>query len=182
MKDTVLNILCGVAVAAMIAAAICIGAVGGWRGEREDALADLAAELSAVLEERAMDAANLSVVAARHLPARDEALTRLQALRAALTDPDAGADALIEADRELTALARELGRTLPELASVQASARDQAYVSALTRALSENTGLTNAYELLARGFNDRLNRSPTGWIARLFGVAPIAVPSPVPAP
>lgn len=175
MKNALLNILCGLLCAALLVGALCIGSVRGWNREREEALTVLSTELSAQLEERAMDAANLAVVAARHLNASDERLKQLQDLRAALTDPSADADALVKADAALTELAQALGQSLPQLASVQASGRDQAYVSSLTRTLSEHTGISNAYELLARDFNNRLINSPTGWLARLMGVSLLEV-------
>ena len=175
MKKTLLNILCGILVAALLIGAACIGAVRGWQREREEALSALSGELSQVLEERAMDAANLIVVASRHLDASNEQLTRLQELRSLLSDRITKAEDLIAADADLTALAQSLGQSLPELASVRASARDQAYISTLTRTLGENTGISNAYQLLSEAFNQRLTSSPTGWIARLLGVPLIDV-------
>lgn len=175
MKQTLLNILCGLLCAALIISAVCIGAVRGWQVEREEALTALSGELSGVLEERVMDAANLIVVVSRHLDASDERLTRLQELRATLSG-QASADALLQADADLSALALSLGQSLPQLASVQASVRDQAYISTLTRTLGENTGLGNAYQLLGEAFNQRLASHPTGWIARLFGVKAIDLP------
>lgn len=175
MKRTLTGILCGILCAALILGAVCIGAVRGWEREREEALTSLSGELSQVLEERVMDAANLIVVASRHLDASNEQLTQLQALRATLSS-QTSADALIQADADLTALAQALGQSLPELASVQASSRDQAYISTLTRTLGENTGIGNAYHLLAEAFNQRLTNSPTGWIGRLLGVQLIELP------
>lgn len=176
MKQTLLNILCGLLCAALITGAVCIGAVRGWEQERAETLRTLSVgELASSLEERAMDAANLIVVISRHLDASDERLTRLQELRAILSS-QTSADALVQADAELTALAVSLGQELPELASVQASARDQAYVSTLTRTLSEATDFSEAYAAIVRNFNNGLINSPTGWIARLFGVKIIDLP------
>lgn len=173
MKKTLLDILCGLLVAALLISAVCIGAVRGWQGERERTLAALSTdgELYALLEARAMDASNLLVVVSRHLDAGDERLARLRSVRDILADPAAHADEVVSADAELTALAEELGRALPELDSVQASPRDQAYISTLTRALTEPSTVSQRYADLALGFNSRLVSSPTGWIARWFGVA-----------
>lgn len=177
MKNTLLNILCGILCAALMISAVCIGAVRGWERERANTLLTLSAgELSASLEERAMDAANLIVVVSRHLDPADERLARLKELRTALTSPTASADALVQADAELSALVSALAQELPELASVQASARDQAYVSTLTRTLSETTDLSEAYADIVRDFNNKLINSPTGWVARLFGVSLIELP------
>lgn len=175
MKKILLNVLCGLLCAALLIGAVCIGAVRGWQGEREKALSALSDELSIGLEERAMDAANLSVVVSRHLAVSDERLVRLQELRLLLSSGTADAYQLIQTDAELTELARSLGQELTELSSVQASPRDQAYISTLTRTLAENTGMSNAYEALVVEFNSRLIDSPTGWIARLFGVSLIGV-------
>lgn len=122
-----------------------------------------------------MDAANLIVVASRHLDASDGQLERLKELRALLANPAEHADAILRADAELTELAASLGQSLPGLASVQASARDQAYISTLTRALTEPSTLEQSYADLAFSFNNRLINSPTGWIARFFGVSLIDV-------
>ena len=173
MKKTLLNVLSGLLCAALVIGAVCIGSVRGWQRERDQALTTLTDELSAGLEERAMDAANLSVVVTRHLDDSDERLIRLREIQSILANDRMEAPDLIAADADLTELAQSLGQSLPELASVQASARDQAYISALTRTLGENTGISNAYQLLAEGFNNSLMNAPTGWIARLFGVTTI---------
>ena len=172
MKKTLLNILCGLLCAALLIGAVCIGAVRGWQRERAEALSALSAdgELSGLLEERAMDAANLIVVVSRHLDASDARLSRLKELRALLSGQISEAEDLVQADAELTALAQELGQSLPTLASVRDSARDQAYISSLTRALSESTDLSEAYNAIVRGFNNRLINSLTGSLARLLGV------------
>lgn len=171
MKNTLLNILCGILCAALVISAVCIGAVRGWHQERANTLLTLSVgELSSSLEERAMDAANLIVVVSRHLDPSDERLSRLQELRAVLTS-QAGADVLLRADAELSALIDSLAEELPELASLQASARDQAYVSTLVRTLKEPTDFSEAYAIIVQNFNNKLLHSPTGWIARLFGVS-----------
>ena len=175
MKNTLLNILCGVLCAALLVGALCIGAVRGWSREREEAMTAFSSGGAELLEERAMDAANLIVVASRHLDASDERLARLKELRALLADPAEHANAILQADEELAGLAASLGQSLPELASVKASARDQAYISTLTRTLAEPSALGESFADLARSFNNRLINSPTGWIARLFGVSTIRV-------
>ena len=173
MKKTLLNILCGLLLVALLGGALCIGAVRGWRGERESALTALSSNYSALLEERAMDAANLLVVASRHLDPADERIELLKQARTILANPPANAEAVVQADVSLSALAAELGQSLPQLASVQASARDQAYVSTLTRTLGEESTLAESYQTIAEEFNNRLTSSASGWVARLFGVSPI---------
>ena len=176
MKQTLLNILCGILCAALIIGALCIGAVRGWEQERANTLQALSTgELAPSLKERAMDAANLAVVVSRHLDASDPRLTRLQELRALLSS-DASSDMLVQADAELSTLIDKLAEELPQLASLQASARDQAYLSTLSRTLRESTELTEAYAIIVRNYNNRLINSPTGWIARLLGVSVIELP------
>ena len=176
MKRTLLNILCGILVAALLIAAVCIGAVRGWGQERANTLRVLTVgELAPSLEERAMDAANLAVVVARHLDPSDERLTRLQELRALLSSQQ-NADQLVQAIAELSTLADSLAEELPQLASMQASARDQAYLSTLSRTLGESAEFSEAYAIIVRNFNNKLINSPTGWIARLLGVQTIELP------
>lgn len=176
MKQTLLNILCGILCAALIIGAVCIGAVRGWEQERANTLRTLSTgELAASLEERVMDAANLIVVVSRHLDPADERLTRLQELYVTLSS-QASADALVQADAELSTLISRLEQELPELASIQASARDQAYISTLSRSLRETPDFSEAYAIIVRNFNNQLINSPTGWIARLLGVQTIELP------
>ena len=176
MKNTLLNILCGILCAALLVGALCIGAVRGWSREREAVITAFSSGGMELLEERAMDAANLIVVASRHLDASDEQFARLKELRAILSSPAEHAGEVVQADEELSELAASLAQSLPELASVKASARDQAYVSTLTRTLMEPSTLEESYADLAFSYNNRLTNSPTGWVARLFGVSLIKVP------
>ena len=176
MKKTLTTILTVVLTAALLVAAVGLGAVRGWRSERNEVL-DLIGqngELAQQLGNRAMDAANLAVVAARHLPAEDDNLRALSACRDVLmTSGDASA--LAQADDQLTQLAAALRETLLALPSVQESQRDQVYVSTLTRALASGTSLSQTYADKAADFNQRLSASPTGWLAKLLGVEPIAL-------
>lgn len=171
---TILSILCAVVLAA---GAVCLGAYRGWSGERDEVLGLIGqdGELAQQLSDRAMDAANLAVVASRHLPEEDESLCALRACRDVLMT-SADASALAQADDQLTQLAASLRETLPALASVQASQRDQVYVSTLTRALSGGTSLSQTYAGKAADFNQRLGASLTGKLAALLGIEPIALP------
>ena len=92
-----------------------------------------------------MDAANLRVVAARHLDREDEDLAALTQVRKTLTDPEATVEELAAADAELTRLAARLQQELPQLASVQQSSRDQAYITTLTRTLLAAQSVTDSY-------------------------------------
>ena len=75
--------LCMALAVALVLAAVALGAYRGWSGERREALETFAGNtaLRDYLEERAMDAANLRVVAARHLSREDERLVALTQAR-----------------------------------------------------------------------------------------------------
>ena len=68
--------LCLALTVALVLAAVALGAYRGWSGERRQALETFTENtaLRDYLEERSMDAANLRVVAARHLDREDEDL------------------------------------------------------------------------------------------------------------
>lgn len=175
MKNTMTNVLCVVLVAAMVVAAVGIGAVRGWNGQREEALTSLSetGELGAAIQVRAMDAANLAVVAARHLT--DDA--DVAALRSAY-DTICGSSAtpaqLADADNAISIAAVRLAEKLTMLDSVQASSRDKAYISSLTRTLSETSGASTAYAAIMEDYNTRLTSSLTGKLAMLLGVQPLS--------
>lgn len=178
MKKKLSTVLCVIAAVVLVIAASCIGAVRGWRSERENALHPLTGseEMTLSLENRAMDAANLRVVASRHLPASDARLSQLQSASDTLSGASSESlDSLVRADALLTDTAASLGAELPTLASVKDSARDQAYISTLTRTLSQQTGLDTQFTSAACDFNDRLTGSLTGKLAILLGVTPLDI-------
>lgn len=173
MKHTLSTILCMLLAVALSVSAVCIGARKGWLHEREEALA--VGTDAASYETRAMDAANLHVVAARHLPAEDPLLAELLSVRTLLQSQSASSEEKAQADIALTAAAQKLAASLPELSSVQASARDQVYIAALTHTLTQGFD-TVAYAVSARDFNSRLTASLTGRLAMMLGVTLIDVP------
>lgn len=175
MKNVLTTALAVFAAIVLAAGAVCIGAVNGWKSEREEALSvgETNAELAAVLETRAMDAANLAVVAARHLPEDDKQLALLRDAQAVLWKGSGSMQEMITADALITEIAGAFGKSLPALPSVQASQRDQVYVSMLTRTLSEGESAAALFRLSANDFNTRLNASLTGRLAQLLGVEPI---------
>lgn len=172
MKNSLSTIICVLLCVAMVAGAVCTGAVRGWSGERGRVLEGM---LSPRQQDRAMDAANLATVAARHLPADDPDIVALRSAYTLITTgTDDDADA-IRADKSITAAALSLSQRLPQLDSYQRSSRDKAYVSALTRSLSdaEATGSARSFSAAAADFNQRLQSSPTGMLAMLLGVKPL---------
>lgn len=176
MKQSFSTAMCVMLCVVLTALAICIGAVRGWSGERNRTMKVFSqdGEIYALLDERAMDAANLAVVAARHLSRDNPSLLALQDARRVLISGSASLQEKAAADTRLSAVANELGQTLPNLASVQASARDQAYISTLTRTLSEGTTIATDYAERAGSFNQRITNSVTGHLAMLLGVDMLA--------
>lgn len=175
MKNVLTTALAVLAAIVLAAGAVCIGAVNGWKSEREEALSvgETNAELTGLLETRAMDAANLAVVASRHLPEDDKQLALLRDAQSVLRKGTGSMQELISADALITEIAAAFGKSLPVLPSVQASQRDQVYISMLTRTLSEGESAAALFRLSADDFNARLNASLTGRLARLLGVEPI---------
>lgn len=175
MKNSISTFLCVLLTIALVAGAVCIGAVRGWSGEREAALGALTynSEMAETLEIRAMDAANLAVVAARHLPQDDADLAALRAAYETIISGKAPADEIAFADEVIAAAAASLAERLPGLTSVKASGRDQVYISTLTRTLSEAAGSASSYSTAVDDYNARLTASLTGKLAMLLGVEPL---------
>lgn len=175
MKDTLSTLLCILLTIAMVAGAVCIGAVRGWVSEQDATLQSILAgsDIGEPLLTRGMDAANLAVVAARHLPPKDEDIALLQQSYQTICKTDASAAERAHADTAISIAAASLAERLPELASVQASQRDQAYISSLTRTLSQSTTYAADYAAAIEDYNTRLNSSLTGKLAMLLGVNPI---------
>ena len=171
MKQTLTMILSVMLCIVLVIGAVCLGAVRGWRSEREEAAAFLSD--TDILAERAMDTANLLVVASRHLPAADASLAALRDARQVLTSGSADLEDIIAADSAITAAARELAASLPSLPSVQASARDQAYIDSLTGILGVDSGAEMLYHAEIDAFNQRMSASLTGKLAMFCGVEPL---------
>ena len=176
MKGILSTVLCILLSLALVVFAVGSGAVRGWNGERTKALDTLrqSTDMAVLLENRAMEAANLAVVAARHLNADHPDLLTLQNASGILKDAKAEAADIAEADAALTQAAVNLSHLLPELPSVQADQRDQVYISTLTRTLAETTSAAKVFDEAVNDFNRRLAASPTGQLAMFLGVEPIA--------
>lgn len=176
MKNTLTTILCLLLSAVLAVGAVCLGARNSWLKEREKAISTFSGDESTdSFENRAMDTANLYVVAARHLPADNPLLTALQECRATLQSTAASSAEKAQADITLTATAQALASTLEVESSVHASVRDQVYITTLTRTLTQGRDAA-AYALSAQDFNRRLQESLTGKLAMMLGVPVIDVP------
>jgi len=177
MKNKLSTILSILVCAVFVAAAVCVGTYRGWSHEREEALAALSSEggLHSLLETRALDAANLAIVAARHLPESNADLRSLRETASLLLSGQADLEQLMLADEAITEVAQRFASELPGLRTVQDSQRDRAYISVLTSALSRNTSLQQNCGQLVEDFNQRLNGSLMGRLAMLLGVEPVTV-------
>ena len=178
MKNKLSNILFALLCLALLLAAVCLGAVRGWSADRAEVIAALTqdGEMHTQLEYRGMDAANLAVVAARHLPADDDDLMALRQASDTLLSGTGNADAILSADAAITRIALQFAQELPLLPSMQTSNRDQAYLTQLTSSLGKRDGLTHTYLLRVEEFNDGLSGSLTGKLAMLLGVKPLPLP------
>lgn len=173
--NTILSILlCAV----LVLAALCIGSVRGWSSERADILHTFTqeGEMHTSLQHRGYDAANLAVVAARHLPADDGDLAALREGSRTLLSGTEDMALLLSADDDVTNAAMRLADSLPALSTVQDSPRDQTYISMLTAALSTRSSVRHSYTLLVEDFNQRLEGSLLGRLADLLGVNPLPLP------
>ena len=177
MKNILTTALAILAAIVLTAFAVCIGSVNGWRGERDEALSfdSHNADLTALVDTRAMDAANLAVVAARHLPEDDKFLTILRDARDVILSGKADMASVLHADAAITDAAAQLARSLPTLATVQAAPRDTVYISMLTSTLTSGQSAASLFEGVASNFNSRMQSSLTGRLAMLLGVNPLEI-------
>ena len=99
MKNIFTYALAILAAVVLAAGAVCIGAVNGWQNERVQAstLGENNQELASLLDTRSMDAANLAVVASRHLPADDKQLCMLRDAQAVLASGKGSMEELLAA-------------------------------------------------------------------------------------
>jgi len=117
------------------------------------------------------------VVASRHLAPKDPDVVSLQQAYFKICKTNSSALERAQADAIIAIAAASLAERLPELASVQASQRDQAYISALTRTLSQPTTFAEDYTAALEDYNTRLKSSLTGKLAMLLGAEPIPIPT-----
>lgn len=173
MKPKAAVTLCAIVMVALVLFGLLYGASAGWREQRAQVDALFAGEngLDTVLAYRGADGLNLAVVAARHLPEGDEALT---ALRAA-SDTLRGGETLrarAEAAKAQDAAIARVQEALQGTTTYPASARDQDYVDMLTREIAQlaRSKAIAAYNESARDFNARLAEPFSGFLASVVGV------------
>lgn len=173
MKNTLSTLLCILLVIAMVAGAVCIGAVRGWSGEREAVLADASGKGASAewLQYRAMDAANLAVVASRHFD-NDPDVAALRSAYDTIIHANGNPYAVAQADAAITQAAINLAAKFTQL-DLPEHDRDYVYMSTLTRALSEYSSSLDNYTNAIVDYNQRLEESLTGKLAMALGVKPL---------
>lgn len=162
----------------LVVLAVGIGAYRGWSEERELALYAKSGngELYETIQNRAMDAANLHVVASRYLPDDHADLVRLRKAYRLLLDGKGDVDDIVAADQVITEVATDFAAQFPNLGGKPLSERDSVYISNLTRILRDDSGIRSAYAAVLQDFNDRLSSSLTGKLASLLGISPLQMP------
>lgn len=163
--------------ACLVVFAFVFGAYQGWSNEKAQ-VNEAYPGLESMLQYRVEAANNLLTVARRHLDAEDELVKKVTADRDALS----GRQGLKEMKKKAAAneaLTRDAEALLEKLAateSVRNYNRDQMYVENTIRQQfeeSESKAAGAQYNEAARAFNESLNGSFSGWIARLMRVGPV---------
>lgn len=179
MRKTPAVLLGLVILLALVAAALSIGAVRGYREEKTQVESALAS-FDAVIGSRVETGNNLLTVARRHLPQGD---AQLEAVAKDVGDLSATGQwqQKMSANARLEADAKALLKALEALPSVQEDSRDMGYVTGLLpQALEQSAQWADAgkYNEAAAAYNQRLNGSFSGWLARFFGATPAALFTP----
>ena len=157
--------------------AVCFGAYRGWSGERARVEENYSG-LEDVLPDRVEVANYVLTVAKRHLPRNSELIVRLENDLAILDRKTSSLVDKASANAALTRDADALLESLKELESLQADARDLDYVNNyLPKKLGESESkiLDTNYNIDAEDFNQRLNGTFSGWIAKIMGVKPLEI-------
>jgi hypothetical protein len=160
----------------LTAASIAVGATKGYQQEKAQVESTMAS-LDALFSSRVETGYNLLTVARRHL-SKDEAL--LKAVEVDILDLSSQGQwqRKVEANAHLETNAKDLLKALEQAPGVQADARDLGYVTGLLpQALDQSAQWADAagYNQAAKAYNERLNSSITGRIAKMLGVTEAAL-------
>lgn len=161
----------------LVIGSVLFGAYKGWTEEKAHVDATYAG-LESMLQTRVETAYNILTVARRHLPDTDEAVQRVAMDLSQLDSPYAALPRKAEASEALTADAAALLKALGQLPTVQGDSRDLMYVNNyLPQMLAESEAKTEgaAYNQAAAEFNGRINRTFSGFLAKLMGIHPAEV-------
>ena len=154
------------------AASVTIGAVKGFRQEKAQVDSALGS-LGPLFATRVETGNNLLTVAHRHLPP-ENALVEAVARNVQELSAQGPLPLRAQANTHLEENAKALLAALENTPGVQADSRDLSYVTGLLpQALDQSAQWTDAgsYNQAAMAFNERLNGTFSGFLARLFGEA-----------
>ena len=157
----------------LVVLSVGFGAYRGWSQERAK-VEETSAGLESMLRTRVESAYNVLAVARRHLDAGDEAMRRVASDRDSLENAAAMAQRS-QANDALTQDVNALLEKLSALPTVQSDSRDSWYVSQYLpqmMAQSEEKTVGANYNSAAREFNQKLNSTFSGFLAKLMGIRP----------
>ncbi len=155
----------------LVASALSIGAVRGYRDEKAQVESALTS-LDKVFGSRVETGNNLLTVARRHLSGEDPMLLAVERDVKALSEKALWPKKM-EANLQLEKDAGALLKALEARPSVREDSRDLGYVTGLLpQALDQSAQWADAgrYNEMSAAYNERLRGSFSGWLARFFGV------------
>ncbi|MBR0407516.1 MAG: hypothetical protein IJI53_05735 [Clostridia bacterium] len=161
----------------LVIGSVLFGAYKGWTTEKAHVDATYAG-LESMLQTRVETAYNILTVAKRHLPETDEAYQRVSMDLGQLDNAYTDLGRKAQANEALAQDAAALLKALAQMDSVKSDSRDEMYVNNyLPQMLSESEAKTEgaAYNQAAAEFNGRINRTFSGFLAKLMGIKPAEV-------
>ena len=154
---------------------LLFGTIQGYADERAHVTALLEGDngLLTVLDYRAADGLNLSVVARRHLT-DDADVAELDATAKALRAHPASLTETRALDDKLDTAVDKVAAKLRAASTFQNSSRDVAYLDMLSTDLKQlrQNAITTTYNEAATTFNAELEKPVSGFLAKLLGVKP----------
>jgi hypothetical protein len=158
----------------LVVLSIGFGAYRGWSQERAK-VEETYAGLESMLRTRVESAYNVLAVAGRHLSADDPSLQAVASLRDALETAGNPLAVKANSNERLSSTVTELLSHLAALDSVQRDSRDKWYVESYLPQMMEQSEEKTAganYNSAAREFNQKLNSTFSGFLAKLMGIRP----------
>lgn len=155
----------------MLLFSVCYGAVKGWRGERQEA-ENAAATLENAILSRTETACNFLTVAERHMPTADATFRKVRDDIDILRG-NGKMRQRAQANRALDGDCGNLLELLSALETVQKDALDSMYVKDYLPQMLQDSGIETEiqkYNESTSKYNQAMNRSFSGAIAKLFGV------------
>ena len=161
----------------LVVGSVIFGAFRGWSDERVR-VNETYAGLESMLQTRVESAYNVLAVAKRHVPETDENFVHVKKELTVLESASATLPEKARANEALTADAQALLSQMTQMDTVKNDSRDKMYVdNYLPQMLSESEQMTvgATYNQAAAEFNGRINRTFSGFLAKLMGIKPAEV-------